>query len=67
MSGPWLCGNGERWIPFASGVYNLLNSDLMTDYKAWNIANIRMLFPDQMTERIIATPLISSVYENRMV
>jgi hypothetical protein len=49
-------------------VYNLLVRDLLVEnYKAWNIAKIRMLFPDHVVERIIATPLIGSVYEDKMV
>jgi hypothetical protein len=66
MSDPWLCGNEDRWIlsPQPEGVYDLLVRDLMVDnYKAWNIAKICILFPDHVAERIIATPLISSVYE----
>ncbi|MCI30874.1 hypothetical protein A2U01_0052085, partial [Trifolium medium] len=65
-----LRGNGERWIlsPQPEGVYNLLVRDLMVDnYKAWNIAKIRMLFPDHVAGRIIATPLIGSVYEDKLV
>ncbi|MCH89277.1 putative ribonuclease H protein, partial [Trifolium medium] len=70
MSDPWLRGNGERWIPSPQpeGMYNLFVRDLMVDnYKAWNVTKIRMLFPVQVAERIIATPLIGSVYVDKMV
>ncbi|CAJ2668628.1 unnamed protein product [Trifolium pratense] len=70
MSDPWLRGNGERWIPSPQpeGMYNLFVRDLMVDnYKAWNVSKIRMLFPVQVAERIIATPLIGSVYVDKMV
>jgi hypothetical protein len=40
---------------------------MVGNYKDWNITKIRMLFPKQMAERIIATPLIGSVYEDKMV
>ncbi|CAJ2644561.1 unnamed protein product [Trifolium pratense] len=70
MTDPWLRGNGERWIPSPQpeGMYNLFVRDLMIDdYKAWNVTKIRMLFPVQVAERIIATPLIGSVYVDKMV
>jgi hypothetical protein len=70
MSDPWLRGNKERWIlsPQPEGVYNLFVRDPMVDnYKAWNIAKVRTLFPDQVAERFIATPLIGSIYEDKMV
>jgi len=70
MSDPWLRGNGERWIPSPQpeGMYNLFVRDLMIDnYKAWNVTKIRMLFPVQVAERIIVTPLIGSVYVDKMV
>jgi hypothetical protein len=70
MYDPWLRGNGECWIlsPQPEGVHNLFVSDLMVhNYKSWNIAKIRMLFLDQVAERIIATPLIGSVHEDKMV
>lgn len=70
MSDPWLRGNGERWIisPQPEGVYHLLVRDLMVEnYKAWNVAKIRTLFSDHVAERIIATPLIGSVYEDKLV
>ncbi|XP_045801294.1 uncharacterized protein LOC123895120 [Trifolium pratense] len=70
MSDPWLHGNGERWIPSPQpeGMYNLFVRDLMIDnYKALNVTKIRMLFTVQVAERIIATPLIGSVYVDKMV
>ncbi|GAU49279.1 hypothetical protein TSUD_407190 [Trifolium subterraneum] len=70
MSDPWLRGNGEHWILLhqPEGVYNLYVRDLIVDnYKAWNIAKICMLFSDQAAERIIATPLIGSIYEDKLV
>ncbi|CAJ2637965.1 unnamed protein product [Trifolium pratense] len=70
MSDPWLHGNGECWVPSpqAKGMYNLFVRDLMIDnYKAWNVTKIRMSFPVQVAERIIATPLIGSVYVGKMI
>jgi hypothetical protein len=70
MCDPWLRGNDERWIPSPQpeGVYELFVSDLMVNnYKSWNTAKVRMLFPDQVAERILATPLIGSVYEDKLV
>jgi hypothetical protein len=40
---------------------------MVENYKAWNIAKISMLFPDHVARRIIASPLIGSVYEDKMV
>jgi hypothetical protein len=40
---------------------------MVENYKAWNIAKISMLFPDHVARRIIASPLIGLVYEDKMV
>jgi hypothetical protein len=40
---------------------------MLDNYKVWNIVKIRMLFSDQVVKRIIATPFIGSVYEDKMV
>ncbi|XP_045797989.1 uncharacterized protein LOC123892220 [Trifolium pratense] len=39
---------------------------MVDNYKAWNIAKIRMLFPYHVVERNMATPLIGSVYEDKL-
>jgi hypothetical protein len=70
MSDPWLRGNGEHLIlsPQRECVYDLFVRGLMVkNYKARTIANICMLFPNHVAERIIATPLTGSVYEDKMV
>jgi hypothetical protein len=49
-------------------VYDLFVKDLLLEnYKAWDIAKIRNLFLGPVVEEIIATPLISSVKEDKVV
>ncbi|GAU48559.1 hypothetical protein TSUD_182070 [Trifolium subterraneum] len=70
MYDPWLRGNGDRWVssPQVECVYDLFVKDLLLEnYKAWDIAKIQNLFIGLVVKEIIATPLISSVKEDKMV
>ncbi|GAU37586.1 hypothetical protein TSUD_395590 [Trifolium subterraneum] len=70
MYDPWLRGNGDRWVssPQVECVYDLFVKDLLLEnYKAWDIAKIRNLFIGPVVKEIIATPLISSVKEDKVV
>ncbi|GAU19427.1 hypothetical protein TSUD_76710 [Trifolium subterraneum] len=70
MYDPWLRGNGDRWVtsPQVECVYDLLVKDLLLEnYKACDIAKIHNLFLGPVVEEIIATPLISSVKEDKVV
>ncbi|GAU45240.1 hypothetical protein TSUD_291240 [Trifolium subterraneum] len=70
MYDPWMRGNGDHWVssPQVECVYDLFVKDLLLEnYKAWDIAKIRHLFFGPVVEEIIATPLISSVKEDKLV
>ncbi|CAJ2667228.1 unnamed protein product, partial [Trifolium pratense] len=70
MYDPWLRGKGDRWVssPQGEDVYHLVVKDLLLEnYKAWDIAKIRNLFTGRAVDEIIATPLISSVKEDKVV
>ncbi|GAU11220.1 hypothetical protein TSUD_342100 [Trifolium subterraneum] len=60
----------DRWVPSVqpAGVYQLSVRDLLHDnYKAWNIAKVRNLFSKDVAEKILETPLVSSVREDKVV
>ncbi|GAU49866.1 hypothetical protein TSUD_366220 [Trifolium subterraneum] len=70
MHDPWLCGSANRWVPSPQpeGVYQLSVRDLLHDnYKAWNIVKVRNLFSRDVAEKILETPLVSSVREDKVV
>ncbi|GAU27012.1 hypothetical protein TSUD_313740 [Trifolium subterraneum] len=70
MHDPWLRGSSNRWVPSPqpAGVYQLSVRDLLHDnYKAWNIAKVRNLFSKDVAEKILETPLVSSVREDKVV
>ncbi|MCH95897.1 ribonuclease H protein, partial [Trifolium medium] len=70
MYDPWLRGSDNRWVssPQSAGVYQLYVKDLLLDnYKAWDIAKVRNLFSGDAVERILATPLMGSVKEDKVV
>ncbi|GAU41924.1 hypothetical protein TSUD_25650 [Trifolium subterraneum] len=70
MQDPWLRGSANRWVPSPqpAGVYQLSVRDLLHEnYKAWNIAKVRTLFSGDVAERILETPLVSSVREDKVV
>ncbi|GAU43245.1 hypothetical protein TSUD_241360 [Trifolium subterraneum] len=70
MHDPWLRGSANRWVPLPqpAGVYQLSVRDLLhEDYKAWNIAKVRNLFSNDVAEKILETPLVRSVREDKVV
>jgi hypothetical protein len=70
MYDPWLRGSNNRWVssPQPAGVYQLYVKDLLHEnYKAWDIAKVRNLFSGDVVERILATPLVGSVREDKVV
>ncbi|GAU17164.1 hypothetical protein TSUD_177940 [Trifolium subterraneum] len=70
MHDPWLRGKVNKWVPSPqpAGVYQLSVRDLLHEnYKAWNIANVRNLFSGDVAERILETPLVNSVREDKVV
>ncbi|GAU46451.1 hypothetical protein TSUD_402180 [Trifolium subterraneum] len=70
MYDPWLRGNDDRWVssPQVECVYDLFVKDLLLEnYKTCDIAKIRNLFIGPVVKEIIATPLISSVKEDKVV
>ncbi|GAU11902.1 hypothetical protein TSUD_195250 [Trifolium subterraneum] len=69
MHDPWLRGSANRWVPSPqpAGVYQLSVRDLLHEnYKAWNIVKVRNLFSKDVTEKILETPLVSSVREDKV-
>ncbi|GAU33334.1 hypothetical protein TSUD_165990 [Trifolium subterraneum] len=70
MHDPWLRGSANRWVPSPqpAGVYQLSVRELLHDnYKAWNIAKVRNLFSRDVAEKILETPLVSSIREDKVV
>ncbi|GAU19619.1 hypothetical protein TSUD_383140, partial [Trifolium subterraneum] len=70
MHDPWLRGSANRWVPLPqpAGVYQLSVRDLLHEnYKAWNIVKVRNLFSRDVSEKILETPLVSSVREDKVV
>ncbi|GAU34127.1 hypothetical protein TSUD_66060 [Trifolium subterraneum] len=70
MHDPWLRGSADRWMPSpqSAGVYQLSVRDLLHEnYKAWNITKVRNLFSGDVVKRIMETPLVSSVREDKVV
>ncbi|GAU48815.1 hypothetical protein TSUD_99870 [Trifolium subterraneum] len=70
MHDPWLRGKVNKWVssPQPAEVYQLSVRDLLHEnYKAWNIAKVRNLFSGDAAERILETPLVNSVREDKVV
>ncbi|GAU10838.1 hypothetical protein TSUD_425970, partial [Trifolium subterraneum] len=70
MHDPWLRGKVNKWVPSPqpAGVYQLSVRDLLHEnYKAWNIAKVRNLFTGDVAERILETPLVHSVREDKVL
>ncbi|GAU16642.1 hypothetical protein TSUD_325920 [Trifolium subterraneum] len=66
----WLRGSADKWVPSPqpAGVYQLSVRDLLHDnYKAWNIVKVRNLFSGDVAKKILETPLVSSVREDKVV
>ncbi|KAK2438202.1 hypothetical protein QL285_023013 [Trifolium repens] len=70
MSEPWLRERNDAWIPSpqAQGVYNLHVSDLMIpNMKVWDKNKIESLFPLHIANRIMETPLLSVVEDDKII
>ncbi|GAU30401.1 hypothetical protein TSUD_364470 [Trifolium subterraneum] len=70
MHDPWLRGSANRWVPSPqpAGVYQLSVRYLLHEnYKAWNIVKVRNLFSKDVAEKILETPLVSSIREDKVV
>ncbi|GAU40629.1 hypothetical protein TSUD_190060 [Trifolium subterraneum] len=70
MHDPWLRGKVNKWVssPQPAGVYQLSVIDLLHEnYKAWNIVKVRNFFSGDVAERILETPLVNSVREDKVV
>ncbi|GAU28465.1 hypothetical protein TSUD_294680 [Trifolium subterraneum] len=70
MHDPWLRGSAIRWVhlPQPAGVYQLSIRDLLHEnYRAWNVVKVRNLFSEDVAEKILETPLVNSVREDKGV
>ncbi|GAU12587.1 hypothetical protein TSUD_131970 [Trifolium subterraneum] len=70
MHDHWLRGSANRWVPSPqpAGVYQLSVRELLDEnYKAWNIVKVRNLFSRDVAEKILETPLVRSVREDKVV
>jgi hypothetical protein len=70
MSEPWLREKNDAWIPSpqGQGVYNLHVSDLMVpNMKLWDKDKIESLFPLHLAKRIMETPLLSDVGDDKLI
>ncbi|GAU32653.1 hypothetical protein TSUD_219030 [Trifolium subterraneum] len=70
MHDTWLRESANRWVPSPqpAGVYQLSVRDLLHEnYKAWNIVKVQNLFSKDVAEKILETPLVSSVREDKVV
>ena len=68
MNDPWVRGVQGSWIqsPQSHDVYSLSVSDLITDKdRVWDIDKIESLFPDDMVQAILDTPLFLEVQNDR--
>ena len=70
LNEPWL-SNGEvisSDIPGAHFVHNFTINSLMNLYdKSWNEQVVRQVFSDDIANKILHTPLISQVDEDRII
>ncbi|GAU27870.1 hypothetical protein TSUD_114500 [Trifolium subterraneum] len=70
MHDPWLRGTINKWVPSPqpAEVYQLSVRNLLHEnYKAWNIAKVRNLFSGDVAGRILETPLVNSVRQDKVV
>ncbi|KAK2423594.1 hypothetical protein QL285_034041 [Trifolium repens] len=70
MSEPWLRERDGAWIPSPQdqGVYNLNVSNLMIpNMKLWDKEKIESLFPLHIAKRIVETPLLNVVEEDKLI
>jgi hypothetical protein len=67
MNDPWVRGTHGNWIqsPQSQGVHSL--SDLIVDEeRVWDIDKLESLFPDDMVQAILDTPLFAEVHNDRI-
>jgi hypothetical protein len=69
MNDPWVRGVQGSWIqsPQSQGVHSLSVFDLIvTEERVWDIDKIESLFPDDMVQAILDTPLFAEVQNDRI-
>jgi hypothetical protein len=69
MNDPWVRGVQGSWIqsPQSHSVHSLSVSDFITDDdRVWDIDKIKSLFPNDMVQTILDTPLFSEVQNDRI-
>jgi hypothetical protein len=69
MNDPWVRGAQGSWIqsPQSQGVHSLSVSDLIaTEERVWDINKIESLFPDDMVQAILDTPLFAEVQNDKI-
>ena len=69
MNDPWVRGVQGSLIqsPQSRGVHNLSVSDLLVaEEQFWDIDKIKDLFPDDMVQAILDTPLIVEVQKDKI-
>ena len=70
MNDPWVRGGHGSWIqsPQSQGVHSLRVSDLIVDEeRVWDIDKLESLFPDDMVQAILDTPLFAEVQNDKIV
>jgi hypothetical protein len=70
MGEPWLREKDGVWIPSpqSQGVHNLNVNDLMIPImKLWDTEKIESLFPMHIANRIVETPLLNVVEEDKLI
>ena len=70
MNDPWVRGVHGSWIqsPQSQGVHSLRVSDLIVDEeRVWDIDKLESLFPDDMVQAILDTPLFAEVQNDKIV
>jgi hypothetical protein len=69
MKDPWIRGVQGSWIqsPQSQGVHSLSVSDLIANEdRVWDVDKIESLFPDDMVQAILDTPLFAEVQYDRI-
>jgi len=69
MNDPWVQGAHASLIqsPRSQGVHSLSVSDLIAyEERIWDIDKIESLFPDDMVQAILDTPLFTKVHNDRI-
>jgi len=69
MHDPWVRGTHGNWIQSSQsqGVHDLCVSDLIVDEEqVWDIDKLESLFPNDMVQAILDTPLFAEVHNDRI-